>query len=480
MPAQPDAVQHAAVAGAALLDDPTLAAVEHLTGDGAAPMLAAAVDAMGATLDGVRVVQVSHEPGRHCTVTYQVRVGTSGASTVETMVATTSVDGPPPGAAVLEADGLRVGLWRYPFDPALPALQDAVVPARVEHLLAGLLGGPLEPRVLTYRPGRRAVVHVAAAEGDVYLKVLRPSRAARLAERHERLVAAAVPVPPLVHADLDRGLLVLGALDRDGAVPLRSLLTGRPDRALPRPTDLAPVLDALAAAGRADEPLARRSPLRDVTVHADALAAAQPERAAEVALLLERLRSHDAGDGARTGSGVLVHGDLHDGQIMVDRSGRIVGLLDLDDVGTGARADDLGNLLGHATTMAVVGGPVHGAAARDWAAGVLDLAVSVGVGRGEVARRAAAATISLATGPFRTREDRWEQHTSDRLAAAAALLDRADRDRADRDGAGRGVATDAVREVSPANHGGLIPARENRDTNSDATPRRHDHEEQIP
>src|SRR5690606_13855989 len=117
------------VGGTAVYEDPLLPGAAHLTGPGAAPLLVAAMSEIGLEVRSASVDDVTHEPGRSCTVTYRVRVAPPGSATTaeEVVVATTSPHGPPEGAAVLESDGIRVGLWRYPFDPLLPSLAEAVV-----------------------------------------------------------------------------------------------------------------------------------------------------------------------------------------------------------------------------------------------------------------------------------------------------------------------------------------------------------------
>jgi aminoglycoside phosphotransferase (APT) family kinase protein len=435
------------ISGATELTDDTLDAVVHLTGDGALALLGAAVAATGAHLESASIVQVSHEPGVACTVSYDASVtwpdGTVGT---ETLVAATTSSGPPEGAAVLESGGLSVGVWRYPFDPALPALVDAVYPDRLAQRLSHVGAGPWTPSVVGYRPGRRAVVRVEGPERTVFLKLVRPGRAAALARRHQALFEAGLPVPELLAADLEDGLLVLGALPgtvlRD-----RLICPGEGSAAAPSSAELAPMLATLASVRIGGAP-ARRRPLVDVSAHVDVLAAVLPELQPRCAALLARLRVDDPGDPTAIGAGRVVHGDLHDAQVMVDDDGRITGLLDLDDVGLGAAADDLGNLLGHAATMALVATGATGL--QRWIAGVAELARLGGVERHEVARRAAAAVLSLATGPFRVREDGWQRATVERIALAELVLD--------------GVSAERlghVREVSDGHHIDLIATREN-------------------
>lgn len=444
-PARPaeDATLPSVEAGAAY-DDPALPAAAHLTGPGAAPLLAAAVAELGLELRAVRVDEVTHEPGRSCTVTYRVDVATAGTGAPapeEVLVATTSADGPPAGAAVLEADGVRVGLWRYPFDPLLPALADAVVPDRAGDLLDRLLldgrrldghhdhptagrGDPVDAvDVVTYRAGRRAVVRLRRQGWEAYLRVMRPQRADRLVLVHTRLAEAGVPVPPVLGADVGRGLVLTGSLSAAGGRMLRDRLGAADGGPLPPAVDLAPMLDRLAAV-ELDGRRARRDPLADVATHVGALSAVLPPEAGRLEELHGRLRVDEPGDPDAVGAGATVHGDLHDGQVVVSADGRVAGVLDLDDAGTGNRADDLGNLLGHITTMAAATADLGGDAdrVRSWAAGIDDLAERCAVDPDEVRRRGAAVALSLATGPFRAREPDWEGRTRRRLDGVDDLL----------------------------------------------------------
>lgn len=408
-----------AIAGGADLCDDTLAAVVHLAGDGAVPLLAAAAAAVGAQLGTASITQVDHDPRRRCTVSYQAQLQwTDGRRSDELFVATTSVDGPPDGAAVLTSGELEVGLWRWPFDPALPGLVDAVLPEHLSVRLGHVGPGPWRTSVLSYRPGRRAVVRAESEQHTVFVKLVRPERAAALALRHQRLHAAGVAVPELLAADLDAGFLVLDALPgrsvRDVLVDPDADMVG---------SAVAPALAALVEAASSvqlDGRPARRSPLRDVAAHAASLVAVLPEMATRIDALVERLAPGEPGDAGAIGDGLTVHGDLHDAQVMVDQRGHLSGVIDLDDCGTGAVADDLGNLWGHAATMALV---APGAAASAWLDSVRQLVRSAPCDPQQVARRAAAVTLSLATGPFRVREHDWRAQTVARITAAQRLLE---------------------------------------------------------
>lgn len=408
-----------AIAGGADLCDDTLAAVVHLAGDGAVPLLAAAAAAVGAQLGTASITQVDHDPRHRCTVSYRAQLHwADGRRSDEVFVATTSVDGPPEGAALLTSGALEVGMWRWPFDPALPGLVDAVTPERLAVRLGHVAPGPWRASVLSYRPGRRAVVRAEAEHRSVFVKLVRPERAAALALRHQRLHAAGVAVPELLAADLDAGFLVLAALPgRSVRDVLVAAPSGRP-LGLHTAEALGALLGSASRVGLDDRP-ARRSPLRDVAAHAASLVAVLPDLGPRLESLLGQLGPDEPGPDAAIGAGVTVHGDLHDAQVMVDHGGRLSGLIDLDDCGTGALADDLGNLWGHAATMALV---APGAVAEDWLDAVQHLVGSAPCEQGQVARRAAAVALSLATGPFRVREHDWVDQTLARVTAAEQLL----------------------------------------------------------
>lgn len=426
------------IVGGADLSDDTLDAVVHLTGDGAVPVLAAAVAAVGATLGTASITQVDHDPGNSCTVSYQAALDwPDGRRSDELFVATTGTSGPPDGAAVLTAGDLTVGVWRWPYDPSLPGLADAVLADRLAIRLSHVGPGPWHPKVIAYRPGRRAVVRADSEHGSVFLKLVRPDRARALALRHVELHRAGLRVPELLAADLADGFLVLRALE---GAPMRDLLVGQAGRPLLAATaieDLRATLDGMSGV-RLDERQARRRPLDDVASHAAVVSAVLPSAAARVQELVERLDGARRGEASAIGAGVTVHGDLHDAQLLFDDRGEFAGLIDLDDVGTGARADDLGNLWGHAATMALV---APGARSAAWSAAVDRLVGASGCDVPQVARRAAAVALSLATGPFRVREEGWQAATMRRIGLAEELL--------------------AVREVSHRDHGHLIPVDEN-------------------
>jgi hypothetical protein len=113
------------------------------------------------------------------------------------------------------------------------------------------------------------------------------------------------------------------------------------------------------------------------------------------------------------------HGDFHEGQVHV-ASGAVCGVLDVDTIGPGRRADDLACLIAHLSTIQRMN-PAQEARVHqlllDWVP-VFDTRVDPV----ELRLRAAAVIISLATGPFRGQEPDWEAETVRMVASAEALV----------------------------------------------------------
>ena len=98
----------------------------------------------------------------------------------------------------------------------------------------------------------------------------------------------------------------------------------------------------------------------------------------------------------------------------------MVGILDIDTIGPGNRADDLACLIAHLSTIQRMNrqqeATVRGLLAR-WVP-VFDRRVDPV----ELRLRAAAVVISLATGPFRVQEPFWQETTRRMVRSAIALV----------------------------------------------------------
>ncbi|MGO1166203.1 MAG: phosphotransferase family protein [Janibacter sp.] len=261
-----------------------------------------------------------------------------------------------------DVDGRRViGQWLVDADTAerVAGATEAVAPGRVRllgnHLVLQEAGADrrltaLAPLVadgaglVVHRPERRAVVRTGEGEDLTFTKVVRPSRTLELARRMER--AADVPglrAPRVASTDEDSGSIVMSTLP---GRTLHDLLT----QGVP-----AGVGEQVGAAVRT----LHAGDIEEVPGHDLAAEVATTKGLIDLARLHRALDTRDLEaldrEVARAASVVaqagpvgerrLLHRDLHDKQLLVD--GDAVGMLDVDTLGAGDPALDLGNLLAH-------------------------------------------------------------------------------------------------------------------------------------
>jgi phosphotransferase family enzyme len=405
--------------------DPYAGVMAQLLGPDAARIVAPAAHA-GSAIRALRPAQVLFRPASRVTVTYRATLEwTDGRRVDEMIVATADRDGLPPAAATSSAGEEPVAVWRAPRDPLLPGMERALDTSFALRLLtdAGVRARTARVTLRAYRPGRRAVVEVWPVEPEsrklvftrgagtlraasstqeepaFYLKVLRPDHAVEVAAVHEQLLPH-VPAPPCEIAG-GPGILRLGLLR--GASLGACLRRGRPRT--PSPDELLDLLDRLDDAALPGAPdSGSDAPLRRYVRLLRALVPEEAER-------LERLS--DALSGAERQPIVTVHGDFHEGNILVGDQG-ISGLLDVDDVGPGERVEDLGLLIGRIWSLA------HGRAgepALRYARDLLRRSDAV-VDPGELRRRIGVALVGRATAPFRNQLEGWRAQTSGRLELA--------------------------------------------------------------
>jgi aminoglycoside phosphotransferase (APT) family kinase protein len=406
---------------APVLDDAVLPAAAYLTSRAASDVLGAAIAAGGGELRWSEPNGVQYRPGSDLVVRYKAEVvHPDGRVAVETLVAATTVHGPPPGTVPVEAeldDGevLRVGVWRWPFDPVLVGLEAAVVPEQAQRRLGGLVGGPVELEVVAYRPCERTVVRVVDGDRELYVKVVPPDQVAALAERHRALGAAGVPVPEVLIADDSTGWIAMTAL---GGPTLRERL-----KAGARPWPDAAAFTRLARQFAAAD-LAHVAPVRprvlDASGHAAMLAVVLGRQKARLDELAARFRG--AEERVRARCGAIIHGDLYEAQLVLDGD-RISGVLDIDDAGPGDPLDDAANLLGHlayrATTTA---DPALAGEIGDYAL-ALRRRFAAADDPAELDEAIAAVLVGLATGPYRIQQAGWERIVDIQLDIAERLLD---------------------------------------------------------
>lgn len=375
-------------------------------------ILAAALGADGVRLRGLHRTGI-HPRGGRLSVRFVAEV--DGADAPELDLVAHTAEGPvPPGAAVVRAAGHDVHVWRVPHDPYLPGLAAAVSPVRVRSLLdeLGLPSGEVTLVTRAYRPTRRAVVEVRLAAGReqrvLFLKVLGGGDGARVRERAEalatvhRALTGVVPVPRLIGVSPDQGLVAITAVP--GVTLRTALVLGH---AVPDPADLVALSERLAEAEVASSADPRR--YADVTRHVRLLAEAVPDLAGS----LEEAAAFAATVRGPTGT---VHGDLHDGQVLVT-GGAVTGLLDVDGVGTGLVAQDAGRLVAFLESAAEVE-RADPARIADYVERLAAAYGALGVERRDLAAGAAAAWVGLATAPYRARPERWQDRVRQRVERA--------------------------------------------------------------
>jgi hypothetical protein len=317
------------------------------------------------------------------------------------LVATSGID-VPAGTLIVSSGDTSIAVWRFPRDPFLPGLVEAVDPAAVVELLARLGAPTREVRLRTraYRATRRAVVEARSEAGTIYMKVLRPNRVEALQARHTAL-AGRVPIPHSLGWSRHLGIVAMQAL---GGRTLRQAIEAG-ERELPSPQALVALLDRFPNLGpEASEVKGAYQRSRE---HARLIGAVLPDSKGILDEIVPVVAAATLSEPA-----VAVHGDFHSSQLLVD-TGRIVGLVDVDTAGLGQRTNDLANLVGQLATLALVSGQPN--AIEAYIAELLnhfDRITDPAVLR----LRVAAVVLGLASGPFRVQSPNWPDETLRRLA----------------------------------------------------------------
>lgn len=391
-----------------------------LTSDEVGGLLRAAVRHAGGVLQSWALDHIDANPQRSTTATYVASVEWPHGVRKELLGVSARAGGlaRTDERAAIFADGDReVAVWIYPKDPDLPGLERAAYPTEMAAVLNEYRVFPTPVGVdqirldmIGYRPRRRAVLKctVSSPARVLYVKVLRERLFESVKQRHELLIEAGVPAPIILAATSDH-LLVLDEL------PGRPLARAIFDDEAPTTAErLIRVLDAMPKTVAA---LERRPPWSDAVKHyarmvSQAVPPLQPRLDWMSEQISQGLAECPEGDEP-------THGDFHEGQIFV-RNGHVSGILDIDTVGPGRRADDLACLIAHLSTVQRMNARqaerVH-ALLRSWVP-VFDERVDPT----ELRLRAAAVIISLATGPYRSQEPHWERETHQIVDAAEALI----------------------------------------------------------
>lgn len=390
------------------LTDHAVPGLAVLVGNDLPEPLRVAVAAAGAQLVSASPGQITYRPGRTVTVRFDARVTWPSRATVDEVLVATTGGTLPPGALVVGNGDTRVAVWRVPHDPALPGLASALDCQTVRALLddLGVSGGAVDVRLRAYRPLRRAVVEAVTSGARVFLKIVHPGSAEALHRRHVAL-SAWVPTPRSYGWSAELGIVALQALP--GQTLRRALEGDGVD--LPGPAGLLGLLDQVPAVGTGRV----ATPSASAERHGRLVAAVVPELAERIARLVAAV------DGCFDSEADLVpvHGDLHEGQLLVVGR-RITGLVDVDTAGTGNRVTDLSTLVGHLSTLAR--SSRHRSPIQRYGARLLAGFDAI-VDPARLRREVAAVVLGLATGPFRVQQSGWAEETRRRVALAEQWLE---------------------------------------------------------
>lgn len=395
-----------------------------LTTGAVGPLLSSVVQHAGGTLVSWTLDHVDTNPNQSTTATYSAVVDWAFGRRNELLGVSTRAGGriPSDERAEIFVDGDREAVvWLYPRDPDLPGLARAAYPDSMAAILSEALRTRIAPEhvrldMIGYRPRRRAVLRATAdlvtpigtQRRVFYVKVLREGLFADVKLRHDLLLAAGVPAPPIAAATSD----CLLVLDELRGKPLSKAIFD------PQPPctaeDLIGVLDSMPAQVTQ---LPRRAPWADAIHHyAEMVVQAMPTLEPRLRWLAREI---DQGLRPIPPGNEPTHGDFHEGQIHVSH-GRVCGILDIDTIGPGRRADDLACLVAHLSTVQRMN--------QEQAARVRHLlstwvpVFDARVDPTELRLRAAAVVISLATGPYRGQEPRWQEETISIIDAAETLV----------------------------------------------------------
>lgn len=392
-----------------------------LSGSEAGQMLRVALSERG-QVRSWSVHAVHHRPGAGVSVGYTVildELGTDGVNRLDRyfVASTGKIDEArlaEIGGKTLVYDDVRVHIWEHPDDPDLPALRLACDPGE----LTEFFGEYADVELLAYRPTRRAVVRVDLEETSYFAKVCRPSMLDPLVTRFDMLERAGFPSPAVERVD-ERGFVVTRALE--GVALNKIYAQFRPGHEKAMRATLNSLQESLEALPLLSLGLKRRPAWVDRAGHyASAAVAALPTHE-------EAIRDVEQGIAeliavAEFGPLVPTHGDFYEANIFIDpETGAVSGVLDVDNLGPGYRANDWGCLLGHLSVLPGLSQRSYGQTAsllEDWKRKISSLVDPVAL-----AASAAGVALSLVAGARKSKKKDWMLEAEFRLNAAREWIE---------------------------------------------------------
>ncbi|WP_161794268.1 phosphotransferase family protein [Demequina sediminicola] len=337
---------------------------------------------------------VHARPGAETSVCYDVEASGERIYLVASTVELSDRQRSASKAIRLESDKGVVHVWRHPADPYLTGLADACVPEALQSRLTR--AGADTPHVdhlemLVLRPMRRAVLkaHVSEAgkQDTWFVKVVRPERAYDLLHRHR--------LSSLAPRALDAGDGIILVAQAAGVAMTEAL--HRPGGGQPAqidPTILTRALDTLPPA-ICELPLRPAVPDR-LSLYID-LATDRGHDAAVLSRIAGEIGPRlDAPEDVPL---VPTHGDFHAANVRLNDAQTpesVVGLIDIDTLGPGRRADDLACMVAHVSVLPTLDADGYAHVAPE--AHRLYQSFAQEVNEPDLRRRVAANLVALASG----------------------------------------------------------------------------------
>lgn len=127
VPSSTPVLARVAAPGVDVTDWPT--ELQLLLGAEAAGILAAVAGVAEGVVQRWSPVQVTYQAGSSAVVQYRADVAWPGGNVTNEMIVAATGKRLPHGADILDDGNTRVGVWRWPHDPAMPGLAAALDPS---------------------------------------------------------------------------------------------------------------------------------------------------------------------------------------------------------------------------------------------------------------------------------------------------------------------------------------------------------------